>query len=112
MGSTQPWELRNDTTITHYIHLHEELWHTVSRDGKTPPPWERGLEDTWRLDPGERVSVAAKFTDYTGVFMLHCHMLDHEDDGMMAQFAVVNPKTGKLPKGYTYVPKGGPASRA
>jgi spore coat protein A len=111
-GTTQLWELRNDTKMTHYIHLHEELWRTVSRDGKAPPPWERGLEDTWRLDPGERVRVMAKFTDFTGVFMIHCHMLDHEDDGLMAQFAVVNPKSGKLPKGYTYVPKGGPAARA
>ncbi len=30
--------------------------------------------------------MAARFTDYTGDFMLHCHMLDHEDDGMMATF--------------------------
>ena len=35
-----------------------------------------------------------------------------EDDGLMAQFAVVDPKTHKLPKGYTYSPKGGPAARA
>jgi spore coat protein A len=111
-GTTQLWELRNDSKMTHYIHLHEELWRTVSRDGKAPPPWERGLEDTWRLDPGERVRVMARFTDFTGVFMIHCHMLDHEDDGLMAQFAVVNPKTGALPKGYTYVPKGGPAALA
>ena len=59
------------------------------RDGKPPPPWERGLEDTWRLDPGEVVEVAARFTDYTGPFMIHCHMLDHEDHGMMARFDVV-----------------------
>ena len=52
-------------------------------------PWERGYEDTWRLDPGESVVVAARFTDYTGKFMIHCHMLDHEDDGMMATFEVV-----------------------
>jgi FtsP/CotA-like multicopper oxidase with cupredoxin domain len=112
LGSTQIWELRNDTTMTHFIHLHEELWRTVSRDGKKPPPWERGLEDTWLLDPGERVRVMAKFTDFTGVFMIHCHMLDHEDDGLMAQWAVVDPKTKKLPKGYVYRPKGGPAALA
>jgi hypothetical protein len=89
LGSTQTWTLHNASPITHYIHLHEELWHTISRDGKPPPAWERGLEDTWKLDPGETVKVAAKFTDYTGLFMLHCHMLDHEDHGLMAQFDVV-----------------------
>jgi hypothetical protein len=99
-GSTQTWLLRNMSPITHFIHIHEEQWHTVSRDGKPPPAWERGLEDTWRLDPGERVKVAAKFTDYTGVFMLHCHMLAHEDHGMMAQFAVVKRDATHLPAGY------------
>ncbi|HVT19832.1 MAG TPA: multicopper oxidase domain-containing protein [Mycobacteriales bacterium] len=100
LGATREWALTNISSITHYIHLHEEQWHTVSRDGKRPPPWERGLEDTWRLDPGETVVIAGRFTDYTGVFMLHCHMLDHEDDGMMAQFAVVKPHTHSLPAGY------------
>jgi spore coat protein A, manganese oxidase len=111
-GATQIWELRNNTNMTHFVHLHEELWRTVSRDGKKPPPWERGLEDTWTLDPGERVRVMARFTDYTGVFMIHCHMLDHEDDGLMAQFAVVDPRTGALPRGYHYVARHGPAALA
>jgi spore coat protein A len=111
LGSTQLWTLRNRSNVTHYIHLHEEQWHTVRRDGKTPPPWERGLEDTWRLDPGESVEVAARFTDYTGVFMIHCHMLDHEDHGMMAQFAVVKPGDAALPKGYYYSPAGSSSFR-
>ncbi len=89
LGSTEKWRLRNTSDLTHYVHLHEELWRTLERDGKRPPPWERGYEDTWRLDPGESVVVAAKFTDFTGDFMVHCHMLDHEDDGMMATFRVV-----------------------
>lgn len=100
LGATRTWELTNNAPITHYIHLHEEQWHTISRDGKRPQPWERGLVDVWRLDPGESVVIAAKFTDYTGVFMVHCHMLDHEDDGMMAQFAVVRPHSHRLPPGY------------
>jgi spore coat protein A, manganese oxidase len=89
LGSTERWKLVNTSPFTHFIHLHEELWRTLSRDGHPPPPWERGYEDTWRLDPGETVVVAARFTDYTGDFMVHCHMLDHEDDGMMATFRVV-----------------------
>jgi FtsP/CotA-like multicopper oxidase with cupredoxin domain len=99
-GATRAWRITNLSPLTHYVHLHEEQWHTVSRDGKKPPPWERGLEDTWRLDPGEDIVLAATFTDYTGVFMIHCHMLDHEDDGMMSQFAVVRPHTHSLPPGY------------
>ncbi len=89
MNSVEKWKLRNTSDMTHYVHLHQEQWHTLSRDGDEPPPWEQGLEDTWRLDPGEEVVVAARFTDFPGVFMLHCHMLDHEDHGMMAQFEIV-----------------------
>ncbi|MGA8847041.1 MAG: multicopper oxidase domain-containing protein [Nocardioides sp.] len=87
-GTIERWRLHNASDVTHYVHLHEEQWRTVSRNGGRPPPWERGLEDTWRLDPGDTVEVAAKFTDYRGLFMVHCHMLDHEDHGMMAQFKV------------------------
>ncbi|GAA1157166.1 multicopper oxidase domain-containing protein [Nocardioides aquiterrae] len=89
LGSTETWLLRNTSEVTHYVHIHEEQWRTVSRNGAKPPPWEQGLEDTWKLDPGEEVVVAARFTDWTGPFMIHCHMLDHEDHGMMATFEVV-----------------------
>jgi spore coat protein A len=89
LGTTQKWRLVNDSDITHYLHIHEEQWQTILRDGKAPPAWELGLQDTWRLDPGESVVVEGKFADYTGRFMIHCHMLDHEDHGLMAQFTVV-----------------------
>ena len=92
LGSTQTWRLRNTSEMTHYVHIHAEQWHTVTRDGKRPPGEEQGLEDTWRLDPGEVITVAARFTDYTGPFLIHCHMLDHEDHEMMATFAVVDPR--------------------
>jgi FtsP/CotA-like multicopper oxidase with cupredoxin domain/plastocyanin len=91
LGATQKWRIKNNSPITHFFHLHEEQWRTISRDGHRPPPWERGLEDTWKLDPGESIVVAARFTDYTGMFMIHCHMLDHEDHGLMAQFRVDAP---------------------
>jgi FtsP/CotA-like multicopper oxidase with cupredoxin domain len=89
LGRTEKWKLVNSSDTTHFVHLHEELWQTIRRDGSRPPPWERGYEDTWRLDPGETVVVAARFTDYTGNFLVHCHMLDHEDESMMATFRVV-----------------------
>jgi spore coat protein A len=93
MNSVERWRLRNVSDMTHYVHLHEERWQTLSRDGAEPPPWEAGYEDTWRLDPGESVDVFARFTDFPGLFMVHCHMLDHEDHGMMAQFEVL-PRGG------------------
>lgn len=89
LGTVERWRFRNTSDVTHYVHVHAEQWRTVLRDGKAPPPWELGLEDTWRLEPGEEVEVAARFTDYTGPFVIHCHMLDHEDHGMMARFDVV-----------------------
>ena len=94
MNSVERWRLRNVSDMTHYVHLHEERWQTISRDGKPPPPWEDGYEDTWRLDPGASVDVYARFTDYPGLFMVHCHMLNHEDHGMMAQFEVLPPRAG------------------
>jgi spore coat protein A, manganese oxidase len=89
LGTTERWRLRNTSDVTHYVHIHAQQWRTLLRGGRRPPPWERGLEDTWRLEPGEVVEVAARFTDHTGPFMIHCHMLDHEDHGMMARFDVV-----------------------
>ncbi|WP_248581063.1 multicopper oxidase domain-containing protein [Nocardioides sp. InS609-2] len=90
LGTVERWRLRNTSDMTHSVHIHAEQWRTVLRDGRRPPPWERGLEDTWRLEPGEVVEVATRFEDYTGPFMIHCHMLDHEDHGMMARFDVVD----------------------
>jgi FtsP/CotA-like multicopper oxidase with cupredoxin domain/plastocyanin len=97
LGSVQRWLLINTSPLTHYIHLHEEAWRTVSRNGQPPPAWEAGYQDTWRLDPGDTVEVAAKITDHLGPFLIHCHMLDHEDHGMMATFVVVKPGTAALP---------------
>jgi FtsP/CotA-like multicopper oxidase with cupredoxin domain len=97
LGSVQRWLLVNTSPLTHFIHLHEEAWRTVSRNGQPPPAWEAGYQDTWRLDPGDTVEVAAKITDHLGPFLIHCHMLDHEDHGMMATFVVVKPGALPLP---------------
>ena len=71
--------------------MHHTDWYMVSRNGKPPPHWERCLKETFFLDPGDRVVVAGHFSDYTGKYVIHCHMLDHEDHGLMSQFEVVAP---------------------
>ena len=95
LGSVESWLLLNAGTQTHYIHLHDVDWYVVSRNGSVPPPYEAGLKETFKLDPGESIVVGTKFTDHLGPYMLHCHMLDHEDSGMMARWDVVEPGAGR-----------------
>jgi FtsP/CotA-like multicopper oxidase with cupredoxin domain len=90
LGSTVTWEVHNRTTVAHVMHLHHTDWYLLERDGRPPPPWEDCLKDTFFVYPGERILLAGHFSDYTGKFVIHCHMLDHEDHGLMGQFEVVH----------------------
>jgi spore coat protein A, manganese oxidase len=89
LDSTVTWEIVNHTGVAHMMHMHHTDWYLLSRDGKPPPPWEDCLKETFFVHPGERILVAGHFADYTGKFPIHCHMLDHEDHGLMSQFEVV-----------------------
>jgi FtsP/CotA-like multicopper oxidase with cupredoxin domain len=89
LGSVQTWELVNKTNVAHVMHLHHTDWYLLERNGKPPPPWEDCLKETFFLYPNERILVAGRLSDYTGKFVVHCHMLDHEDHGLMSQFEVV-----------------------
>ena len=60
-------------------------------DPPVPPPTRDCLKETFFLDPLESITIAGKVSDYTGKYVLHCHMLDHEDHGLMSQFEVVAP---------------------
>ena len=61
----------------------------LSRNGKPPPPHERGRKDVFVLNPGEEVRVYIRFRDYLGRYVMHCHNLIHEDHDMMVQFEIV-----------------------
>ncbi|MDX6582132.1 MAG: hypothetical protein QOI10_1316 [Solirubrobacterales bacterium] len=89
LDTTETWELHNRTLVTHVIHMHHTDWYMLSRNGKTPPAYERCLKETFMLEPNDRVRVAGHFSDFTGKYAIHCHMLDHEDHGLMSQFEVV-----------------------
>ncbi|UKD52490.1 multicopper oxidase domain-containing protein [Amycolatopsis sp. FU40] len=58
--------------------------------------YEEGWKDTIIVDPGQWVSVAGQFSGGTGEFMYHCHILDHEDEGMMRPFVVHPPEVAKF----------------
>ena len=89
LGTTAVWEIHNATAVAHTMHVHHTDWYLLSRNGKPPPPWEDCLKETFFLYPGERIRIGGRFSDHTGKFAIHCHMLDHEDHGLMGQFQVV-----------------------
>jgi len=89
LGTTETWELRNRTAVAHVIHMHHTDWYMLARNGRRPPAYEDCLKESFLLQPGDRVLVAGHFADYTGKYAIHCHMLDHEDHGLMTQFEVV-----------------------
>jgi spore coat protein A, manganese oxidase len=89
LGTTETWEVVNRSAVAHTMHMHHTDWYLLARDGKPPPPWEDCLKETFFVHPGERILVAGRFADYTGKYLIHCHMLDHEDHGLMTQFEVV-----------------------
>jgi FtsP/CotA-like multicopper oxidase with cupredoxin domain len=63
--------------------------------GGAPPPELSGWKDTIYLPPHTPVRVIARFADYAdpnAAYMFHCHVLFHEDHGMMGQFVVVDPR--------------------
>ena len=90
LGSTEKWIFTNPTGTTHMVHIHDVDQQCLSRDGGPCYPWET-MKETWSVGPGETLALKMKFTDHTGIYMLHCHILEHEDDGMMTQFEVIPP---------------------
>ncbi|MGM0523771.1 MAG: multicopper oxidase family protein [Bacillota bacterium] len=93
LNTTEIWEVTNDSGMgmmggtVHPFHAHGVQFQIISRDGNPPPPNETGWKDTFIVYPGETVRAIARFK-HEGVFMYHCHILEHEDAGMMGQFDV------------------------
>ncbi|MDQ3572800.1 MAG: multicopper oxidase family protein, partial [Actinomycetota bacterium] len=89
LGQVVTWELRNPTAVAHLMHLHHTDWYMLSRNGEAPPAHEQCLKETFFLDPDDSIVVAGKMSDHRGKYVVHCHMLEHEDHGLMSQFKVV-----------------------
>ena len=92
MGETEIWEIANAGPMIHPFHIHNTQFRILDRDGRSPDANEAGLKDTVVVNPGELVRVLIRFENYTDAerpYMYHCHILEHEDAGMMGQFTVV-----------------------
>ncbi len=107
-GDTEIWEIYNFTADAHPIHIHLVQFQVQDRQGlavneegiATQPAvlvgdprgaeaWETGLKDTVIAYPGEVTRVRASFPD-AGLFVWHCHIVEHEDNEMMRPYCVGN----------------------
>jgi suppressor of ftsI len=99
LGSIEEWTIRNASEELHVFHIHQLPFQVISVNGK-PQPFE-GLLDTVNVPIHGEVKIRLAFTDpiIVGRFLFHCHILEHEDKGMMAQIEVYDPKVGPIPAG-------------
>ncbi len=94
IDNVEIWELTNQSAIAHPFHIHDVQFNILTRNGVAPPLNEQGRKDVVLVKPQEVVRFIAKFETFSNPdvpYMYHCHMLTHEDGGMMGQFIVVNP---------------------
>jgi FtsP/CotA-like multicopper oxidase with cupredoxin domain len=91
LGQVERWVFRNESALPHPMHLHGTQFQVESRTGGrgTVYPYEAGWKDTVTVFPLETVTVLVRFDRYRGLFLLHCHNLQHEDLGMMLNVEVV-----------------------
>ena len=94
VDTTEIWEVTNDSGNPHNFHIHDVQFQVLDLDGGPTPPHLEGPKDTVFIPSRSTVRLAVRFADYTTPdipYMYHCHVLAHEDAGMMAQFTVVEP---------------------
>jgi len=92
LDSTEIWNVINRSNDTHAFHVHDIQFQILQRDGAAPAANEAGRKDTVVVRPGETVRLIMRFTDFADPetpYMYHCHLLNHEDNGMMGHFLVV-----------------------
>lgn len=99
LGDTEIWHIINRDGSAqgmmggmmnqpHSFHIHAVQFQVLDVNGAPPPPELSGWKDTILLFPEDQVRVIARFHSYPGVYMYHCHLLEHEDNGMMGQFEI------------------------
>jgi bilirubin oxidase len=100
LGAVEIWEMYNFTEDAHPIHIHEVQFEVVDREPieagmvRAPEVWETGRKDTVIAYPGEITRVKALF-DRPGLFVWHCHIVEHEDNEMMRPYHI-----GPIPGGF------------
>jgi len=89
LGTVEIWEFRNLSMMDHPAHPHQAMFQILDINGNPPPPTHAGWKDTVNVPAMGTVRIIMRFADYAGKYVLHCHVLEHEDNAMMARFDVV-----------------------
>lgn len=89
LGATEIWEIENVVGMDHPFHLHGFQFQVIDRDG-VPEPF-RSWNDVVNVPRHQTVRIIVRYDDYPGKWMFHCHILDHEDHGMMGILEVRPP---------------------
>jgi len=97
-GDVEIWEIINLSGTYHPFHIHGVQFQILDRGGKPPADYEKGWKDTVLVSNAEIVHVIMRFPEFSDSstpYMYHCHILEHEDMGMMGQFIVTDEKISK-----------------
>ena len=103
LDTVEEWVVRNDSDEWHPFHIHVNDYQVMSINGQPQP---LRYDDTTALPPHGEVVIRIPFRDFTGRFVYHCHILVHEDFGMMAVVEVVDPGEMTSGDGVTVVATG------
>ena len=94
LNAVEIWTLNNQSPIAHPFHIHDVQFYVLEVNGAIPPLHLQGRKDVILVPAMQSVKFIAKFDTFCDSmmpYMYHCHMLPHEDDGMMGQFVVTCP---------------------
>ena len=87
LGALEEWRLINTSPDWHPFHIHVNDFQVISVNGEPFDAWS--WEDTFPIPAFGEVVIRSRFLDFTGKYVYHCHILDHEDKGMMGVVEVV-----------------------
>jgi FtsP/CotA-like multicopper oxidase with cupredoxin domain len=87
-GDLEIWEIENQGPAAHSMHFHGTQFQVLERVGKTLRPNDLGWKDTVYFEPDDFVRLLVRYNTYKGLYLFHCHNLEHEDDGMMLNIEV------------------------
>ena len=103
VGKTEIWTITNQTMMAHPFHIHGNHFYVLAVNGAPPATNLRGRKDVVIVPPmGGSVKLITRYEDFSDPdmpFMYHCHILSHEDNGMMGQFIIQPAGTGTTEDG-------------